>query len=215
MSAISGFGGFGGAGLSSIGGHSGRGSRVHGPDKGLQQDLTDFLTSKGVSGDEQAQIQSDITAALKDIKTEGGRPDPSKLRDVVDGVLSKHNVDANEFATKFHAPPPPPPSADSENGIDALTQTSTSETEDSSKTEDFVKQLLEILSKAAEQFHHRLKSSSEATASPDSTNAAAPSATSTAETPDTASVNNRKHCLPYASNSAESLEVGITLNFTA
>lgn len=215
MSAISGFGGFGGFGVGSASGNGGRGHRAQGPGNGLKQDLTDYLTSQGVSSDEQTQIQNDVDAILKSLRSEDGRPAPSKVREAVDGVLSEHNIDVGDFATKFHAPPPPSNADDSSESIDATSQFSTNELEQTSDSEDYVKQLLELLSKAAEQFHHRMKMNTDGTSIKTTGEQADSTATNPATAVNATTATKGRHCLPYASNSAESLEVGITLNFTA
>lgn len=130
------------------GGHRGKG-------KGLEDDLTNFLTQQGVSADDQKAIQAEIKDGISSASN-GGRPSFADVKDVVKQVLDKHGISGDDFVSQMPkppshggragGPPPGPPPTDAQSGATATDGTSS--TDDSSKS--WLQKLLALLAQKSE-----------------------------------------------------------------
>jgi hypothetical protein len=142
--------------ISSVGGSS-FGSQVHkskrgeSPENGLQRDLTDFLTTQGVSAADQKSILSEIKGAIQESIGSGGRPDPKAIQAKVNDVLEQHGIKGSDFAKQF------PPLAGPKGGK-AVDPSSGSTKADEN---DSIQQLLEVLNKQAEKNRLRTRHAGE------------------------------------------------------
>ncbi|MFO0943917.1 MAG: hypothetical protein U0930_24540 [Pirellulales bacterium] len=99
MSAISGLGSSSFAcQVGSVGGNRG------GNHRRLETDLTNFLTTQGVSSEDQQSILNEIKDGISKASN-GSRPDFSTLKDVVKSVLDSHGLSGDDFTSQIPTPP--------------------------------------------------------------------------------------------------------------
>jgi hypothetical protein len=70
----------------------------------MQEDLSEKLTSAGVSEDVRAAIQTDVRAAMEAEMSSGSRRDPEATKETINGIFAEYGLNAEEFMAK--GPPP-------------------------------------------------------------------------------------------------------------
>ncbi len=70
----------------------------------MKEDLSEKLTSAGVSEDVRDAIQTDVRAAMETEVSSGSRPDPEAMKETINGIFAEYGLNAEEFMAK--GPPP-------------------------------------------------------------------------------------------------------------
>ncbi len=147
-------------------------SRGSNPARRLEQDLSKYLSAKGVSSDDQSTIQDEIKQAIASSTSDGSRPTPSTVQSAVKSVLDKHGLQGDDFVSKIpslqarsnaggfaqgaagrpsgpppggHAGRPPGPRPVDQDGDSDDSSVSTTNSSSNTSNESFIQKLLTLL----------------------------------------------------------------------
>ena len=63
-------------------------------------DLSEKLTSAGVSEDVRDAIQTDVRAAMEAEMSSESRPEPEAMKETINGIFAEYGLNAEEFMAK-------------------------------------------------------------------------------------------------------------------